>query len=401
MIAFITLAVAVAFIGFSAAVYSLYLIKVLRTKRTTAYIKHLEEIISQRVDNETLPSVTVLIPAYNEEEAIYSKLKNVSEFNYPRNNLRVFLLDDSSTDKTREIASKAFADFALDGVIIRNAHRTGVNFSYNNALSQTTSEYVLTTDVDAIIPTGSLLGMVKILENMQDVGAVAAKMLPFHNEQTASTRAADAYADSYNEMLLAESSLSSTFPGSTSCMLMRTSAFSSIPESQGSSDGNISLRIIKNGFRFLSAPNIAYYEPVTPKIFEQRRQKNRRATRLIQSMLINSDMWRNEKYGSFGRTIFPLRFAMMVMCPILLLSSVFLLFAFTAIISPLLFAITVLISILVIFLGATTSIKPINFITSFILHQVYLCAGLFQSRKKMTVWKKIERINVDNKQVEA
>lgn len=401
MIAFILLALAIAFIGFSASVYSLYLAKVLRTKRKTDYIEHLEEIVKQPVDNKNLPSVTVLIPAYNEEEAIYSKMKNVNEFNYPRHNLRVFLLDDSSTDKTREIASRAFADFALNGIIIQNSHRTGVNFSYNNALSQTKSEYVLTTDVDAIIPPDSLLSMVKILENMEDVGAIAAKMLPFHNEQTASTRAADAYADSYNEMLLAESSISSTFPGSTSCMLMRTSAFSAIPESQGSSDGNISLRIIKNGFRFLSSSNIVYYEPVTPKIFEQRRQKNRRATRLIQSMLINSDMWRNEKYGSFGRIIFPLRFAMMVLCPILLLSSMFLLFAFAALISPLLFAATALVSMLAILLGATSSIKSLNFVTSFILHQVYLCAGLFQSRRKMTVWKKIERINVDNKQVEA
>jgi cellulose synthase/poly-beta-1,6-N-acetylglucosamine synthase-like glycosyltransferase len=372
-------------------VYSLYFIFVLRTGKKAEYAERLSEIIATSVAPETLPKVTVLVPAYNEEQTIYAKMKNISEFDYPHDRIEVFVLDDCSTDRTGEISERALIDFHLEGRILRNETRMGVNTSYNRALEQVGSPYVLTTDADAVIPPESLLKATKIMLSLEDVGGVAARMIPVHNKTTATTRTAVAYASSYNSMLEAESALSSTFPGSTSCMLMRVAAFSPIPTSYGSSDGNISLAIFRTGFRFIFAPQIEYYEPITENLMEQRRQKIRRATRLIQSTLLNRKIIFNRQYGIFGRTIFPLRLLMMTVCPSLLLLSVV-----SYLIAAYLFSATVFISValllgLVLLLGAKTNTKILNLIASFLIHQVYLVTGLLLSRRKMTVWKKIER----------
>lgn len=234
------------------------------------------------------------------------------------------------TDRTREIARSSLTEFQLKGRVIHKEHRSGVNVSYNNAIPQVTSEYILTTDADARIPRDSLLKAVKTLSNLKDVGAIAAKMIPTYAKASAATRSAEAYANSYDLMLVSESAISSTFPGSTSCLLMRKAAFSPISTSFGSSDGNISLTIIKNGFRFISAPHIVYHEPISSRIFEQRRQKIRRATRLIQSTLLNMNMLLRKKYGEFGRVIFPLRLLMMTLCPITLMLSIVMLLIFTS-----------------------------------------------------------------------
>lgn len=375
-------------------VYLLYFIFVLRASKKTDYTERLSRIIATPLAPDTLPEVSVLVPAYNEEQTIYAKIKNISELDYPHDLIEVLVLDDCSSDGTGEISERALKDFHLKGRILRNETRMGVNASYNRALEQVNSPHVLTTDADAVIPPESLLKATKIMLSLEDVGGVAAKMIPMHNKTTTTTRTAVAYASSYSSMLEAESALSSTFPGSTSCMLMRKVAFSPIPTSYGSSDGNISLGILKTGFKFIFAPQIEYYEPITENLMEQRRQKIRRATRLIQSTLLNRKIMFNRQYGVFGRTIFPLRFLMMTACPLLLLLS-----AVSYLICAYLFSVTVFVGVallvgLLLLLGAKTNTKILNFIASFSIHQVYLLTGLLLSYRKMSVWKKIERTKI-------
>ena len=387
----ILLELSLVFIGVLSTVYVSYFILVLKTRKKKEYVEKLNLIVESPINPEELPNVTILIPAYNEEETIYAKIKNISEFNYPLNKIQVFVLDDNSTDKTREIAKSAFKDFGRKGRILRNETRKGVNSSYNRAVAQANSEYILTTDADAIIPPDSLVKAVKVLMNSKDVGGVAAKMIPIHNKTTATTRIATAYAHSYDSMLAAESAICSTFPGSTSCMLMRKSAFSPISTSYGSSDGNISLSIIKKGIKFISAPCITYYEPLSQRLHEQRRQKIRRAARLIQSTLLNLDILFTRKYKEFGRIIFPLRLLMMTLCPILTLASIFLFFVFAYFTSTFLFCILLAGTALFLILGTKTDIRILNLVSSFFIHQIYLFMGFLLSFRKISVWKRIER----------
>jgi cellulose synthase/poly-beta-1,6-N-acetylglucosamine synthase-like glycosyltransferase len=373
------------------AVYVSYFLFVLRTKKKKQYMESLRLAAEEPIALDQLPEITVLIPAYNEEKTIRSKIKNISEFAYPRQKVEVLIMDDQSTDRTSVTADSAFIEFGVRGRIIVNDVRSGVNASYNRGIPEADSEYILTTDADALIPPDSPLKAVKVLMKFRDVGAVAARMIPISNETTSATRAAVAYSDSYNSMLIAESALSSTFPGSTSCMMMRKSAFSPLSTSYGSSDGNLSLSIIRNGFRYILAPEIAYNEPISERLFEQRRQKIRRAARLIQSIFLNTDMLFKQQYGEFGKKIFPLRFLMMTLCPVLLFFSVILLMVFAFSSSVLIFAVLVSSTAAILTLGARTDIKMLNLLTSFCIHQAYVFAGLLLSSRKMTVWKGIER----------
>ena len=378
------------FIG-ATAVYAIYFILVARTHEKKKYLKKLDSLIESQIAPDDLPVVTVLIPTYNEAEVISQKMRNIAELHYPRGKLKVLLVDDDSTDRTREIVQKAFVDCGIDGTVIHKKERTGVNTSYNQAFEQIRTEYVLTTDADAIIPTESLLKAVKILVRERELGGIAAKMMPLNDNRTPATRAAVAYSDSYNAMLEAESSISSTFPGSTSCMLIRRAAFSPMPSSRGSSDGNISLSVIRNGFRFISTPQIVYYEPLAQRMVEQRRQKVRRAARLIQSTLMNADMLFASKYEEFGRKIFPLRFLMMTACPVLFFASLVLFIVFAFLTSVSIGAVLLLLMLALLLIGTKTNIKSFNLVTSFALHQVYLIIGLVLSFKSMSTWRKISR----------
>jgi cellulose synthase/poly-beta-1,6-N-acetylglucosamine synthase-like glycosyltransferase len=60
-----------------------------------------------------LPTITLLIPVYNEEKIIKEKIENTSQLDYPKDRLKIMLLDDhlpiDSIDGYRQIMPKIIA----------------------------------------------------------------------------------------------------------------------------------------------------------------------------------------------------------------------------------------------------------------------------------------------------
>jgi cellulose synthase/poly-beta-1,6-N-acetylglucosamine synthase-like glycosyltransferase len=63
---------------------------------------------------EQLPTVSLIVPAYDEEEVIAAKVANALALEYPREKLQVIVASDGSTDATAERARAAGADLVLD-----------------------------------------------------------------------------------------------------------------------------------------------------------------------------------------------------------------------------------------------------------------------------------------------
>jgi glycosyltransferase involved in cell wall biosynthesis len=55
---------------------------------------------------DVTPSVTLLVPAYNEEHALEAKLESCVALDYPKDRLQVLVLSDGSTDGTNAIAQR-------------------------------------------------------------------------------------------------------------------------------------------------------------------------------------------------------------------------------------------------------------------------------------------------------
>jgi cellulose synthase/poly-beta-1,6-N-acetylglucosamine synthase-like glycosyltransferase len=65
-------------------------------------------------DVEGLPTVSLIVPAYDEEEVIAAKVANALALDYPRERLQVIVASDGSTDATAERARSAGADLVLE-----------------------------------------------------------------------------------------------------------------------------------------------------------------------------------------------------------------------------------------------------------------------------------------------
>jgi cellulose synthase/poly-beta-1,6-N-acetylglucosamine synthase-like glycosyltransferase len=364
---------------------------VLRTDMKGAYVDSLGKILSRPMQSQELPCVSILIPAHNEEAVIYGKLQNISESEYPMSKIEVIVIDDCSTDRTAELAQRALEDFKLHGNILRNTQRKGVNASYNWGVSKAQHDYVLTTDADVLMHKDAVRRAAQILMELDEVGGVTARMAPIFAKDTRATRIEESYRSMFDSMMVAESAIFSTFPGYTCFLLFRKSLYSEMPADYGSSDGNISLSIVKKGFRYIMPENLFFYEPVAQGISEQRRQKIRRASRLIQSTLMNRDMLLNRKYKKFGQFIFPLRFLMLTVCPVLIFIAPVAAIVWMCYVSVVALSFMLLFCGVSLLLGLRRQIRLFVLPTSLMIHQVYLLLGLICSSRRKSLWKRIER----------
>ena len=109
------------------------------------------------------PPLTVLIPTFNEEQYIESKVRNLLECDYPMDHLRIIVIDNGSTDRTLEIARSL-------PVEILEADRGKVH-AINRGLKAATTAYVVVTDADIHLEKSALRSAISQLGD--DVGAVS------------------------------------------------------------------------------------------------------------------------------------------------------------------------------------------------------------------------------------
>ncbi len=150
--------------------------------------KKLSAIHYPRV-NTYEPTVSILIPAHNEEQVIGALLQKLSELQYPKGKLDVIAIDDASNDKTGLIADEYAKKCKFIKVLHRDSKVGGIGkpAALNAALKQATGEIVVCFDAD-YTPHPDLVR--KIIEKFVDpqVGAVQGRPVVLNEPQNLVTR---------------------------------------------------------------------------------------------------------------------------------------------------------------------------------------------------------------------
>ena len=370
-------------------IYALYFLIVLKNRKSISELER--KYLELQKSNSNIKDVSVIISTYNEANVIARKLENISALDYPIENLEILVIDDNSTDGTAEIAERKLREKNLNGRIIRNSSRIGLNRSLNIAMAEAKNDLVCITDSDVLLKENVLRNSVSVLTKFEGVGGVTGKIQPVFDGNGLAQTMESSYRGFYHKSMLAESSIHSAFPGNGPLIVFDKSKVSpSIPVDYGSTDGNIAINIIKSGLRYIYVPNVVVFEPVPETLAQQRLQKVRRAKRLVQVFLHNADILMNRKYSNFGSIVFPLKFLMITLCPILMLFGLFFILAYILLAhSVLLYSLSII--AFASLAGALFSRRTGSILSSFVFHQIYLIAGLVTSFRKSVFWKTIQR----------
>ncbi|GGY70379.1 glycosyltransferase [Streptomyces omiyaensis] len=125
-----------------------------------------------------VPRTAVLIPAWNEAPVLASSVEGLLAMRYPRDRIRVVVVDDASTDGTPEVMRRLTARHPGRVVHLRRedggqgkAHT--LNHGLAHVLGDDWAEAVLVMDADVVFDRDALLRMTRHLAD-PEVGAVTA-----------------------------------------------------------------------------------------------------------------------------------------------------------------------------------------------------------------------------------
>jgi cellulose synthase/poly-beta-1,6-N-acetylglucosamine synthase-like glycosyltransferase len=106
------------------------------------------------LDDAYLPSVAVIVTAYNEESAIEQRLENLRALDYPPERVELLVTSDASTDRTEELAEAAGAR------VLRNP-RGGKVAAQDAAVRSTEADVVAFSDANATWAPDALRKLVR------------------------------------------------------------------------------------------------------------------------------------------------------------------------------------------------------------------------------------------------
>jgi len=117
--------------------------------------------------------VSIFVPCYNSEKTIKQCLESIFSQTYPID--EVLVIDDGSTDRTTEIASKFLVK------LIKNEKNKGIAYTRNVGFNNAKNELVASLDSDCVAGKNWLRDLIKHMS--ETVGGVGGKLVDKNNKK--------------------------------------------------------------------------------------------------------------------------------------------------------------------------------------------------------------------------
>ena len=210
------------------------------------------------------PLVSLIVPAYDEEDVIAAKVENALRLNWPRERLQIIVADDGSTDATPERAREAGADLVLE------LPPGGKVAALNEAVAESDGELLAFSDANSEWAPDALGRLLAPFAD-ERVGYVCGQVRFLDPDGDNLEGAYWRYEMAVREM---ESELAGITAGNGAIYAVRRSAYEALPPS-GSHDLSFPFRLAKRGLRSLYAPGARAEEKMVPTIEGEFARKRR------------------------------------------------------------------------------------------------------------------------------
>lgn len=262
-------------------------------------------------DPLVFPSMSVLIPAYNEEKVIQLTIESVLNAEYP--DKEIIVIDDGSTDRTLAIAQRY-----KDRIKVLHKQNGGKASALNFGLVFAKGQIITIIDADTIIGRQSLKNIAKGFTD-ENIAAVAGNVKVRNKVNWLTWCQALEYLTGIQIMRRALDYFGAItiVPGALGAFrkkkLLESGAYdkSTIVE-----DFDATVKVLKSGLVVQSSSNaVAYTQaPQTLRDFYNQRKRWYRGN--LQVMTHHSDALTNPRFGSLQRFAYPLMIIHMLLIPI-------------------------------------------------------------------------------------
>jgi poly-beta-1,6-N-acetyl-D-glucosamine synthase len=251
------------------------------------------------------PFISIIVPVYNEEKVVAESVQSLLELNY--SNYEIIIVNDGSTDKTREVAEQLvgyqkgrYADIKISLIDKPNG---GKSKALNAGISLSKADFVLCMDGDSQLSPDSVRLAVRHFIN-PEIGAVAGNVKVMNRGKFFTDLQALEYIEGLNMARSAQSfvRLVNIIPGPIGLFRKKAIEGAGYYSSDTfAEDADLTLKILANGWKIYYEPKSISYTEAPAKLQELLKQRYRWTRGILQSIRKHKKLMLNPTIN-FGDT---------------------------------------------------------------------------------------------------
>jgi cellulose synthase/poly-beta-1,6-N-acetylglucosamine synthase-like glycosyltransferase len=218
------------------------------------------------------PSVSLIIPVYNEERIVADKLDNSLALDYPRDKLEIVVVTDGSTDGTNRIAA-SYADRHIR--LLFEPPRRGKIAALNRAVPLTRGEIVVFSDANAMLEPSALRYLVRNFADERVACAGGEKRV--RGDSSMQGQGESAYWRYESYLKRCDNALGAAIGAIGELFAVRRERYTALEEDCVIEDFVLSLCLIQSGWRVVFEPKAVAWEQASPSLSAEWRRRTRSA----------------------------------------------------------------------------------------------------------------------------
>jgi cellulose synthase/poly-beta-1,6-N-acetylglucosamine synthase-like glycosyltransferase len=235
-------------------------------------------------NSTNLPSLTIIVAAYNEQDFIEEKIKNTLSINYPENLIQYLFVTDGSIDNTPTIVSR-YPQITL----LHLPERKGKIAAIHRSMQVIKTDIVVFTDANTFLNKDALINIARHYSNA-NVGAVSGEKRVQIDETASATAGEGMYWKYESKLKTWDSELYSVVGAAGELFSIRTNLYQPVPQNAVIDDFMISMLIAKKGYKIVYEPTAYASENTSENIKEELKRKVRIAAGGLQSIIWLKDL---------------------------------------------------------------------------------------------------------------
>ena len=249
-------------------------------------------------DDAELPEVTFMVCAYNEQDVVDMKMKDIHQLDYPKDKLHITWVTDGSSDDTNE-RLKAYPDVE----IIFSPERKGKTAALNHGLSMVKSDITIMTDANTMVNTGAIREIVRLMQDPKVACVAGEKRVMARHEGQAAAEGEGLYWKYESTLKRMDSELYSTMGAAGELNAIRTALYEPMPENALLDDFVMSMEMVDKGYKIAYSSDAYAMEYGSADLQEESKRKRRIAAGGLQSC-----WWLRKMMNPFRRPVVAFQF---------------------------------------------------------------------------------------------
>ena len=265
-----------------------------------------------RVSSTTYPSVAIIVPCWNEETTVAGTVQSLLALEYPKDKLGIILVNDGSTDNTKEVMDRYLGDPQITVIHKDNGGKhTAINLGIARAQE---FEFFGCLDADSFVAPDALKEMMSSFTHPK-IAASTPAMSVFKpkNFLERIQNAEYIFGITVRHILSAVNGIYVT-PGPFSVYRRAVvEELGGFKHAHQAEDMEMALRMQRAGYEIENAPRARVYTKVPHTISKLIKQRTRWTTGFLRNVLLDyRDLFNNPTNRVLGSVVLPLGFISIV-----------------------------------------------------------------------------------------